>query len=994
MKKRVHIGLAVLLIPTLAAAAVTAYRYGESTTASSVDTSNAAIAAPAERGALAYATASTIAPNPVATIAITGTVFADTNANGQRDAGEKGLAGISVTDGKLWATTDADGKYRIDIDPKRRKTDMVFVVSPNGYTPALRADYVPQFFRQIAESTGPVSGVDFAMVADAGAKNPNERWLMVSDMETDNRIVDGEVRAVRTLANWTRHVKTLSAVDGAGLTITTGDITVTDYTPDERRQGSYDVLHRGLIAGRLGHPFYPVMGNHDATGAADYSSSMEYWRRNLGPEWYSFDRNGRHIVVLEDNYDTSNVAPQLEWLKEDLRRHAVGKQVFVFAHRSLFSVWSGGASIQPIVDELAKYDVRMFAAGHNQQAGFRRGAFKRSVEVNNMGVYGIDGARPDFKVLDFSQISDDPRTRRNEDVGYVTGVHRQFEVYDVAALVSPAQNGRYGAFGAIPIELYAEDGGRTPASASLTIRNALGWVVWRNRSMPFGWKSAPTGVENCYTAPEAGAKAEPCPRARHAWTRASDQLVGLPSGRYTAEMVAIDTQGRAWPTQRTRFEVLPRLAIAEPKAGQEWARQGGDEAGRSASQDDPGAWLDLRWTAHTGEQFHLNGGAVSGGRLIVASQAFDSPYNMMLAYDLRNGRELWRTYLDGDAESFPTVHGAHAYLTTGVGRTYALDVASGRIAWETIDDEYRFGPTVRRYAQTGGPLSVFRLPSGNSSSRARNVGVYQNWEQIICRDADTGERLPGGFKAPTGWGEFHSTAVRLPGSTYAYLHSGSSQTLIQMDLSTCSQIAKADTGGDIFSHSSPTFTQPANGAPQVVTATWSGVRGHDLNTNAVKWYANLGAGTSTGACPAGPPPVTSPATWGDMVYVASRDGVVRAYDTQGSDPAKPVWTTELGYAAGRSPIDDVTRVEPGCANIEVGAPAMHALVTASVVYVGTWDGRLIVLDRKSGKQITQYNLGAGVASALSISGDWLFALTDDGTVHALAARRVRGPWSR
>lgn len=66
---------------------------------------------------------------------------------------------------------------------------------------------------------------------------------------------------------------------------------------------------------------------------------------------------------------------------------------------------------------------------------------------------------------------------------------------------------------------------------------------------------------------------------------------------------------------------------------------------------------------------------------------------------------------------------------------------------------------------------------------------------------------------------------------------------------------------------------------------------------------------------------------------------------------------------------------------------MHPLVTKSLVYVGTWDGRLLVLDRSTGKQQAAYNLGGGVASALSVSGDWVFALTDDGTVHALAARR-------
>lgn len=68
---------------------------------------------------------------------------------------------------------------------------------------------------------------------------------------------------------------------------------------------------------------------------------------------------------------------------------------------------------------------------------------------------------------------------------------------------------------------------------------------------------------------------------------------------------------------------------------------------------------------------------------------------------------------------------------------------------------------------------------------------------------------------------------------------------------------------------------------------------------------------------------------------------------------------------------------------------MHAVVTEDLLYAGTWDGRLLVLDRATGELLTEYDLGGGVASALSVSGDWVIALTDDGSVHAMAARKPR-----
>lgn len=909
----------------------------------------------------------TLAPAPSGElVTVQGSVFRDSDGDGVRDPGERGLGGVDITDGAVWATTATDGTYELQLDDGRRETDLVHIVSPNGYTPTLRDDYIPRYFREVPAGTGPRTGIDFPLRPDKNAENPTETWLMVSDTEVGNR---DDAEAKRALPTWTGQVEAMSEVDGATMAITTGDLTVTDYANEPRRQGGYDLMRQGLRDGKLGLPYYPVIGNHDFGGTATsvgYGGSIEYWRRNLGPEWYSFDRNGRHVVVLEDNYDSRSLAPQLEWLREDLARHAVGKQVFVFAHRSLFTRWGPGAGMQPIVDELARYDVRMFAAGHNQQAEFRRGAFARSVEVNNMGTYGIDGARPDYKILDFSEISVD-------DTGYVKGTHRQFGINDDVALVSPGQGGLY-ATTRIPVELYAEDNGRTPERAKLVVRDSRGRAVWRSEGLTFGGPVLRRGMENCYQPP--GGAAEPCPVRRLSWTRVHSEIPSLPAGSYTAEYVATDTRGRSWPQRTSRFTVA--ASVAKPAVGQDWARQGGSELGSSASSDDPGAELDLRWAANTGEQLHLNGAAIVDGKVYVASQAFDSPYSMVLSYDLATGRELWRTYLDGDVESYPTVHDGRVYLTTANGRVYALATRNGRVQWETIDAESpQPNGTVRRYGRAGGPVSVFSVAGEN-----RSVAVYQEWDGVVCRDAATGARLPGGFAAPNGWGEYHSTAVRTPGSNTVWLHGGSSLSLLALDLRTCKQLSSVDTGGEIYSQSSPAFSPDGS---RLVTSTWSGVRGHDpASGGAVRW-SRL-ASSWNGTCEPGPPPVTSPAVYGTVAYVASLDGVVRAYDTSAADPAVPVWSTPVGYLPGESPVDDPWKVAAGCTVAGAGSPAMHTLATESVVYAGTWDGRLLVLERESGRILASHDLGGSVASALSVSGDWVLALSDDGTVHAFAKR--------
>ncbi|WP_433336631.1 PQQ-binding-like beta-propeller repeat protein [Spirillospora sp. CA-294931] len=892
------------------------------------------------------------------TVTVQGTVFRDVDGDGRRDPGERGLGGVSVTDGQAWATTGADGSYELAMDPARRGTDLVQVVSPDGHTPALREDYVPRHFVRVPENGA--TGADFALVPDRRAADPRETWLMPSDSETDNR---SDASAAATRQRWKAQVEAMGR-SGATVAIATGDLTVTDYAAAPRRQGGYDLLREGLAAGRLGMPFYPVMGNHDAgapgADAQGYAANMETWRRNLGPEWYSFDRNGRHHVVLENNYDTSSLVPQLEWLREDLRRGAKGKQVMVYAHRSLFTQWGPGRAIQPIMDELARYDVRMFASGHNQQAEFRRGAFPRSVEVSNMGTtYGIDGARLGYKLLDFTEIS-------GRDTGYVKGVHRQFGINTDTALPSPSNGSVHPTGAPVRVEAFAEDAGRTPATATLTVRDARGRAVARTGRLPFGRGTARAGVQNCYAA-------ERCPARRTSWTRATGAVRPLPPGAYTAELAVTGTDRAAWRGVRTSFRVERRHRLGAARDGRDWPRPGGGERGDSSAGDDPGATLDLRWTADTGENFSLNGSAVVGGQVIVTSRALASPYSMVLAYDARTGRETWRTYLDGDADSAPTVHGGRVYLTTGVGRVYALDARRGRIVWQRIEREERQGATVRRYGRAGGPVSVFDLPK-------RPVALYQEWDRIICRDAATGDALGGGFSAPVGWGQFHSSAVRDPGSTTAYLHSGSSQSLIAVDLTTCTRTWTTPTGGHLFTHSSPALT--AAGPTRLVSATLGGVYGHDLDGKTV-WHAKIEGDKppENTPCEPGPPPITSPAVRDDHAYVASRDGVVRAFDLKALDPAKPVWETPVGYPPGESP--------EGCDVVRKGSPAMHAVATGTVVYAGTWDGRLLALDRRTGARLAEYDLGGGVTSALSVSGDRVFALTTDGTVHALVARRPR-----
>ena len=87
--------------------------------------------------AMVCASVASAAAQPPATVG--GKVFLDANGDGKMDPGEKGLAGVRVTDGLSFATTGADGSYSITIgsDPVIRFKGAQVVSASRVTTPAV-----------------------------------------------------------------------------------------------------------------------------------------------------------------------------------------------------------------------------------------------------------------------------------------------------------------------------------------------------------------------------------------------------------------------------------------------------------------------------------------------------------------------------------------------------------------------------------------------------------------------------------------------------------------------------------------------------------------------------------------------------------------------------------------------------------------------------------------------------------------------------------------
>jgi 3',5'-cyclic AMP phosphodiesterase CpdA len=228
------------------------------------------------------------APLLAAASCVDGTVFADTNGNGLRDAGEQPLPGIAVSDGEHLVRTDAQGRYRLLASTQ----PTVFVIKPAGYRAAARADGLPDIWRP-GSAPAAVKGKrpadadaqcpPFALVPDADAPASFQALLMADSQTSHLQDVDYFERDL---------IAPLRGSHQARLGLTLGDITNDD-----------PALYPALVAAvtSLGVPWLHVPGNHDMdVDARSDAASLASYHRALGPDTYAWEERTMVFIGLDD----------------------------------------------------------------------------------------------------------------------------------------------------------------------------------------------------------------------------------------------------------------------------------------------------------------------------------------------------------------------------------------------------------------------------------------------------------------------------------------------------------------------------------------------------------------------------------------------------------------------------------------------------------------------------------------------------------------------
>jgi hypothetical protein len=260
-------------------------------------------------------------PRAQAPATVAGVVFEDLNGNGRRDAGERGLTGVVVSNQREVVRTTADGTYQLP----GAGFGVVFVSVPDGFRT------VGSFWRSAADTKG--ASMDFALAARQSAAEFT--FIHASDTHVSQQSL-ARLQQFRTIADTRR----------PDFVLVSGDL-VRDAlrVPEDEARGYYDLYVDEI--GRFPMPVWSVPGNHEIFGIERHLSLVSpknplygkgMYRRRLGPNYYSFTHGGVHFVGL-DSVDIADLwyyghidDAQLAWLRADLESVPSGTPVVTFNH--------------------------------------------------------------------------------------------------------------------------------------------------------------------------------------------------------------------------------------------------------------------------------------------------------------------------------------------------------------------------------------------------------------------------------------------------------------------------------------------------------------------------------------------------------------------------------------------------------------------------------------------------------------------------------------
>lgn len=266
--------------------------------------------------------------NPYAPYPLLARSPAPVRVRGRVTAMGRPVRGAAVSDGLSVVASDADGRYQLIGDRRRPHLSLT---PPSGYAVPVNPNGTARLYQPLVANARDEATALFSLTP---LDRPDERhgFVVLADPQTQD---DYEMARFQTetVPDVQATAKELGELPLFG--VADGDIMYDNLA-------LYDPYEAAV--GRMGLPFFQVVGNHDLDldATTDENSTATFSRR-FGPTYYSFNRGRMHYVVLDDvfyykgGYLGYLPADQLAWLAADLALVPRGGTVVIFLHIPLLS---------------------------------------------------------------------------------------------------------------------------------------------------------------------------------------------------------------------------------------------------------------------------------------------------------------------------------------------------------------------------------------------------------------------------------------------------------------------------------------------------------------------------------------------------------------------------------------------------------------------------------------------------------------------------------
>lgn len=261
---------------------------------------------------------------------IKGLVYEDRNNNQIKEQGEKGLAGVPVSNGVEVVLTNETGAYELPLTTD----NIIFVVKPSGYTLPLNVYNFPRNY-YIHKPGGSPSGLKYTGTPPTGAPPESLDFGLTPQQENDEFTAlifgDPQPYTLEEIAYFDKGIiEEARQQQQIAFGISLGDLV-----------GDHLELHQPYSEAikRMNMPWYQVIGNHDMNyDAQEDKYSDETFEQNFGPANYAFNYGKAHFIVLDDilypdprdgkGYWGGFRPDQLAFIKNDLQ-HVPKEQLIV-----------------------------------------------------------------------------------------------------------------------------------------------------------------------------------------------------------------------------------------------------------------------------------------------------------------------------------------------------------------------------------------------------------------------------------------------------------------------------------------------------------------------------------------------------------------------------------------------------------------------------------------------------------------------------------------